>query len=263
MNVNTLFQNLWQDYIKLSPSALEIHNLFLEREKKVLNDHVAFRTFQSEKVGLEAMARHFEKHGYKAMGDYEFKEKKLFAKHYQHEDENLPKVFISELLWKEFSQELQDTVQKLLQEIEPTTSMRDDFCYSGVHWKINYETYQKLVQESEYAGWLYAFGFRANHFTVNINALKSFTEIQELNEFVESKGFELNTSGGKVKGSPEELLEQSSTKAKEVEVNFEDGTHSIRACYYEFAKRYPDANDNLYQGFIAASADKIFESTDR
>jgi hypothetical protein len=37
----------------------------------------------------------------------------------------------------------------------------------------------------------------------------------------------------------------------------------VPACYYEFARRYPIANGELYQGFIAASADKIFESTNR
>ncbi len=31
--------------------------------------------------------------------------------------------------------------------------------------------------------------------------------------------------------------------------------------FYEFAKRYPTANGKLYQGFVAASADKFFEST--
>ncbi|MGL4837356.1 MAG: DUF1338 domain-containing protein, partial [Shewanella sp.] len=33
------------------------------------------------------------------------------------------------------------------------------------------------------------------------------------------------------------------------------------SCFYEFALRYPKANGELYTGFVAASADKIFEST--
>jgi len=47
-----------------------------------------------------------------------------------------------------------------------------------------------------------------------------------------------------------------------VHVTFSDTEHTIPGCFYEFAKRYPQSNGSLYQGFIAASADKIFESTD-
>ena len=64
-----------------------------------------------------------------------------------------------------------------------------------------------------------------------------------------------------MKGSKEVCLEQSSTLANNIEVEFEDGKLTIPACYYEFAKRYPMKNGELYQGFVAASADKIFEST--
>jgi hypothetical protein len=42
---------------------------------------------------------------------------------------------------------------------------------------------------------------------------------------------------------------------------FTEGEFDIPGCYYEFARRYPDADGKLYSGFIAKSADKIFEST--
>ena len=83
-----------------------------------------------------------------------------------------------------------------------------------------------------------------------------------MNEFLKEKGFLLNTVEGEIKGTPEELLEQSSTKAGIIEVDFLEGKYSIPSCYYEFARRYPDKNGRLYSGFIAKSADKIFESTD-
>jgi hypothetical protein len=47
-----------------------------------------------------------------------------------------------------------------------------------------------------------------------------------------------------------------------LEFNFVEGTFEIPSCYYEFALRYPDTDGKLYSGFIAKSADKIFESTD-
>ncbi len=58
------------------------------------------------------------------------------------------------------------------------------------------------------------------------------------------------------------LLEQSSTLADKVSVAFSDGELAIPSCFYEFALRYPKADGELYTGFVAASADKIFESTD-
>ena len=109
-----------------------------------------------------------------------------------------------------------------------------------------------------------ALGLRANHFTISVNDLKTMTTLQELLDFVEAQGYPLNTSGGRIKGSPEVLLEQASTLADRAEVDFSGGVRQvIPTCYYEFARRYPDAQGNLYQGFVAASADKIFESTNR
>jgi len=72
----------------------------------------------------------------------------------------------------------------------------------------------------------------------------------------------MNTSGGEIKGTPEQLLRQSSTLADKVAISFKEGSYEIPACYYEFAQRYKDKSGKLYSGFIAKSADKIFESTD-
>jgi len=98
---------------------------------------------------------------------------------------------------------------------------------------------------------------------VNINKLKKFNDIHVLNDFIQSQGYVLNKSGGLVKGTPADYLEQSSTMASEIPVQFTDGTHNLPGCYYEFAKRYPMADGHLYQGFVAKSADKIFESTNK
>jgi hypothetical protein len=120
-----------------------------------------------------------------------------------------------------------------------------------------------LAAESEYASWVSVWGFRPNHFTVNMNALKKFTELARLNTFLREHGVKMNTSGGEIKGTPAVYLEQSSTMASEVEVKFKDGAFRVPGCYYEFAKRYALPNGELYQGFVAQSADKIFESTNR
>jgi hypothetical protein len=72
----------------------------------------------------------------------------------------------------------------------------------------------------------------------------------------------MNDAGGEIQGTPEELLEQSSIKAEMIHVKFVEGLYEIPGCYYEFARRYPETDGRLYSGFIAKSADKIFQSTD-
>ena len=133
----------------------------------------------------------------------------------------------------------------------------------GRTWDIDYDKYELLAKESEYASWLYIWGFCPNHFTVSVNHLTNFNELSDVNNMIKNEGFLLNSSGGEIKGSIAELLEQSSTMADKVKVDFGSSATEIPSCYYEFAKRYPEANGNLYQGFVAKSADKIFESTNK
>ena len=106
------------------------------------------------------------------------------------------------------------------------------------------------------------YGYRVNHFAIKVNDLKDFRSLQQVNAFVKGHGYLMNAVGGEIYGTPEELLEQSSTKAEIIPVEFSDGAFEIPSCFYEFTLRYPDAHGRLYSGFIAANADKIFESTD-
>ena len=259
----TFMNTLWTDYIKITPQAQRVYDLLTQSGETVVNDHIALRTFNHPKLGIQSLAAHFLKFGYTEAGDYSFTEKKLYAKHYQHADKSYPKIFISELELEKVSPFLRETISTLADQVPARTTERDDFVFSGKHWFTSYSTYLKIAEESKYAAWVYAFGFRPNHFTVSINDLKYFKDITRLNDFLKANDFNLNRSGGEIKGSPAEWLEQSSTMAPEIKVQFADGVYSIPGCYYEFAKRYERPNGELYQGFIAKSADKIFESTNK
>lgn len=138
----------------------------------------------------------------------------------------------------------------------------DEMIFSGSLFNsLSYSVYNRLREESEYAAWFYVFGFRANHFTISVNALKKYSDIHRVNELLTRNGFILNTSGGEIKGTPIGLLQQSSTLADSVNVKFNEGSFDVPCCYYEFAHRFQDSNGNLYNGFVAKSADRIFEST--
>ena len=97
---------------------------------------------------------------------------------------------------------------------------------------------------------------------MDVNKLDTFNSLQEVNEFLKENGFKMNVSGGEIKGTPAQMLEQSSVLADKIPVAFKEVTKEITSCYYEFAFRHPMTNGELYSGFIAGSADKIFESTD-
>jgi hypothetical protein len=261
--IHQLLSQMWQDYIAINPMAQKIHQLFTQKGEEVINDHIALRTFRHPRLGLEVISKPFLESGFEYKGDYHFPDKKLFAKHYQHPDENLPKIFISELKLEECSLELKKEISSLIEQIPKGQEHDFSFSSMGRPWKITKALYDKLNKESEYAAWVSAFGYRPNHFTVFVNRLKNFPTLESLNQFLKESGIKLNSSGGEIKGSPEVYLEQSSTLANLIEVSFQDGIHQIPACYYEFAKRYKLPSGSLYHGFVAASADKIFESTNR
>lgn len=258
-----LLDALWTDYSAVNPQAGKIHALLEARGETLVNDHVAFRTFAHPGLDIAAMAKPFLAFGYKAAGRYEFPEKKLDATHFEHPDASLPKIFISELRLNEISAGARSTLLGLINKVTPTLLARPDWIVSGRPWEIDYAAYEALERESEYAAWMSAFGFRANHFTVLANALRTFPTLTALNDFLQAKGFRLLTQGGLIKGSPAEYLEQSSTLANQAMVEFRDGPHMVPGCYYEFARRYPLPDGKLFQGFNAKSANKIFESTDR
>jgi len=263
MKLDYIFKKLWETYTSQNPAVQQVYDLFIREGERVVNDHIAFRTFDDVRIGINILAKPFLATGYVEKGQYNFEEKKLFARHYEHKsDPEAPRVFISELKTKNFSPFLQETVMKAIDQISIDQVNADGLIFSGRLWeKPFYETYNKLKEESEYAAWVYVFGFCANHFTVSVNYLKKHGSVEKVNSLLKSNGFLINDTGGEIKGTPQELLEQSSIKAGIVKLDFAEGTYKIPGCYYEFARRYPDENGNIYSGFIAKSADKIFEST--
>lgn len=259
-----IFDKLWKDYTEQNPSARKVYDLFVSEGETVVNDHIAFRTFNNSKVNVDVLSKIFLKAGYEFRQDYHFETKKLYAKHFEHkEDTNAPRIFISELKLELCSKFLQIAVQGIINNLSREVIKPENLIFSGNSWGTpSFDMYTRLREESEYAAWLYVYGFRANHFTVSINHLKKYNTVQKVNQLLKDNGFLINDSGGEIKGTPSQLLEQSSIKADHIPVEFKDGTHEIPGCYYEFAKRYPDKDGKLYSGFIAKSADKIFESTD-
>ncbi len=260
--VHDLFEVLWRDYLAITPQAEQVAQLLTGRGEVIVNDHIALRTFAHDRVDIEMLDRAFVDGGYEPIDSYEFKDKHLVACHYEHAEPGMPKVFISSLLLDECSPQLRDIAHSIVGQIPVGLEADWRFSSSGRTWPLDSKTYRALLEESQYAAWLAAFGYIANHFTIAAHKLKTVNSLSELNDLLVASGLPLNDTGGRIKGSPQVGLEQSSTMAASVEVEFSDGKESIPSCYYEFAYRHPTPDGTLFQGFIADSATNLFTSTD-
>ena len=263
MDLHSIFDRLWKDYSDQNPSVNRIFNIFKNEGEDVVNDHIAFRTIDFPEMNIDVVAKPFISAGYVPKGEYVFKDKHLFARHFELPgDDRAPRVFISQLILKDCPVFVQDTYESLISKTDLSRLSPGELIFAGtLFYPLSRDIYSRLREESEYAAWFYVFGFRANHFTVSINSMKKYNDIVKVNDLIKKNGFILNNSGGEIKGTPIELLQQSSTMADIVTVDFIEGQFDIPSCYYEFAQRFPDTDGNLYGGFNAKSADKIFEST--
>ena len=259
MNLDRFISELWNHYASIAPSAGKVRGLLETRGDTWANDHIAFRTYDNSVINLEALEPHILNFGYERFSPYAFEDKKIRAYGYLHPEQNRPRIFLSELETAKLSAATQETIATLTAQIDPSRIADPLVLNAGPLWELpTREVYEALLAESEYAGWVAVNGLCANHFTVSVNHLSSFASLEELLDYLQSEGFVMNTAGGLIKGTPEVLLEQGSTIADRRRVTLGDGEETeVTTCYVEFARRYQG-----FDGFVPASADKIFESTD-
>jgi len=249
---------------------------------EIENDHIAFRTMGVPHLGIGSFEKIFLHYGYTRRDHYHFAAKKLDAFWYAPPEPRLPRIFVSELRVNDLPAETQDIIHSYTDSVQadPVDSIDldnaqavDEFLHNGLWRRPTFSDYQALADASEYAAWVIYNRYYLNHFTISVHNLKQgYNTVALFNEFLEKHGFRLNDSGGKIKKSDDGLLLQSSTVARKVEAEFADGVKvEIPGSYVEFAERkiLPAYRDNTgtvprehrREGFEAANADKIFEST--
>jgi hypothetical protein len=262
MTIAELLDVLWRDYAASTPQAERIQELLTQHGEILCNDHVALRTYGAPGIGIDALARPFEALGWRPRERYRCHHDHLRACYWQHDDVTLPKVLVSELVLGELSPEAQAVIGALVAQLPAGFGARGDLAWAGRPWRVTHAEYLALLAESEYAAWVAAFGFRVNHFAVDVGSLSTFPDLEALDAFLIEHGETLDDSGGTIKGSRANRFEQSSTRADSIAVAFADTTARIPSCSYEFARRYPLPSGELFHGFVQASTDEIFESTD-
>jgi len=259
-----LVETLWEQYLAITPQTTKILALLEGRGEEVEYDHFAIRTFDLSTVSMDKLSEAFLSAGYEPTGTYSFEDKKLRAVSFRDPNKKLPRVFLSEFITKNLSEDLQARVAKCVQEVDIEASA-ESILGAERNWSpISYETYTALAEESEYAAWVAAFGIRANHFTISVNTLDTFASVEDLNTFLKENDFMLNDAGGEVKGSKADMLIQSSTRSEPIKWLFDQwDSHSIPGGYCEFARRFRNRETGMvFEGFVPASANRIFESTE-
>lgn len=247
------------------------------------NDHIAFRTLGVPHLGIDSLEKIFLHYGYQKREAYYFKEKKLNAFWYAPPRPHYPRIFISELRVSDLSLEAQSIISSYTSRItsDPVDHLDldnaaavDHFLHSRLWPLCKWSDYEQLAKENEYAAWTIYNNHYLNHFTISVHGLKQgYNTIQEFNAFLQKHGFVLNNAGGTIKQSPDGGLLQSSTVARTMKAEFQEGSvHYIPGSYVEFAERkvLPQfvglakeflTREHRRDGFEAGNADKIFEST--
>ncbi len=188
-----VFTGLLTRYFDRVPDAKKIFELLHERGDKVVNDHVAFRSFE-----VSSLLKIFLHLGYSVQFDQagempmNFEAKKLTAVWLKHSNPDFPRVFVSECRLKELSAETQSVMARYIASVEdPITELDfssakdiDNYLHSRLWETPSYEDFQTVSDESEYLSWVLFNDYYLNHFTVTVNDLLSFNFDNELKDFV-------------------------------------------------------------------------------
>jgi hypothetical protein len=291
--LSTVLDGLMRRYRERVPNVQAIIDAMIaegiiDTAEAIENDHVAFRTLGVPNLGLASFEKIFMHYGYEKRDPYFFAEKKLDAYWYsppasKDGDQNLPRIFASELRVGDLSPEAQAIIRRYTDTVtsDPVDAIDldngaavDAFLHQPLWHTPTVAEYQTLMAESEYAAWVIYNRYYLNHFTVSVHNLPDgYNGIDSFVAFLQARGFRLNSSGGIIKVSPDGGLRQASTVAQMVDAEFANGeTQRIAGSYVEFAERrvLPQfahlpadqlGRQHRRDGFEAANADKIFEST--
>lgn len=291
-----LLGKLWEQFLERVSYAKIYSGLIAQKGGRAINDHIAFRTFNThtgeQPEGIRALRHILVSLGYKPAMKYKFLKKKLNAVHFEHSDETLPKIFVSQLevlQLPEWAQELiHNTVKdtrylltdrsiellNILKERQVLPSEAAEYLVTDLKnyfqrpWKIpNKEDVLKINDVSQYGAWVLLHGNSVSHFAALINRqnVKEWPDLETTCKVLAEAGIPMKNT---IEGEKNSKLLQSSTHAvkEEVQVRGENGIEQIMWTYgyYELAERgYIEENGEkkLFNGFNGAQAAHFFDMT--
>jgi hypothetical protein len=288
-----LFDRLWDLYRSRVSYVRTYEQIVKSRQATFVNDHIAFRTFacQQPLAGIATLSRIFEALGYRAAGVYQFEDKQLSAVHFQHPNDQFPKLFISELkAWelgaaaklieKYASQHRPAIDSQVLAELhglneapaKQHSKLLDQVLaqFTERPWPVpEKKDVTELNKASQYAAWVLVHGYNVNHFTslVNSHGIESLDNLEKTIEALKQAGVPMKSE---IEGEPGSKLRQSATEAVTIDVEvMEQGKRTTSPwsyAYFELAERNnikdpTTGKPTRFEGFLGPQATNLFEMT--
>lgn len=294
-----LLEKQWAIYKERVSYAAKYADFVEGSGGKVVNDHIAYRSFNcdlngGQPSGLQSTREILEALGYEKKESYQFKIKKLNAMHFEHKDDpTFPKMFVSQLEVNELDNKVSALIEgavkscrtvlteksrDLLAQLkrggsidnQQTESLTDNLVdYFTRPWNVvSEEVLQEVNEHSQYAAWTLLHGNSVNHFTAFINEHKveQWSDIEKTVDGMKELGVPMKNH---IEGGKGSKLRQSSTKAiiEKVPVLDSQGKEKLidwTYAFYELAERgmvEQDGKQVEFRGFLGEQATHLFEMT--
>lgn len=279
-------------YKLYTPSIEKVEDILKLRYTEYTPDHIAFRTF-SHVGGMNIFKTHIL-NDYITMDTYNFPEKHIIGTWFKpiNENDNLPRLFISELQCNKLSKSTQHLIKQFVNDkhyqiglINNSQSVMDTFLNHNYHrnnnnlsstqqiscppQSLSYNNYQIVKQESEYAAWTLLHGNKINHIGISLDTinkhLPQIISLKALNDVLLENNLIIHVDNNKsIHTSKDCLLDQCSLIADKITMTFHDNndnntptvTCNVSGGFVEFIHRKKGRD-----GFEESNANKIFEST--
>ena len=288
-----MFDTLWDRYRQRVAYVQTYEKVIREAKATFVNDHIAFRTFATQQPleGIATISRIFEALGYRAAGSYHFDDKQLSAIHFQHANQQFPKLFISELRVWELPADARAIIEKTTKSHRPAIASETLAALANLDrnnrpavdlmprvvaefhdlpWILPArEDVEKLNKVSQYAAWVLVHGYNVNHFTslINSHGVQTLDDIEKTIAALQKAGVPMKKE---IEGERGSKLRQSSTEAVMIDVDVHDRGVPAKMpwtyAYFELAQRDavtdPATGKKVrFEGFLGPQATNLFEMT--
>jgi hypothetical protein len=269
-----------ENYRKKTPSFHKVINILTNYggyHKDINNDHIAFRSFNRNNGFGKIKTILSAGKAYKPMDKYKFDSKYIQAQWFKPLISGYPRVFVSEIMDNQLSNDAQKIIEKYISHEENKEIIFNEFLLQDLIEqpnlkKVDYKDYQILNKESNYAAWTLVHGTIVNHETIPVHHLKVCNNLKSCLHLLSSNGIELMKEPELIKVSNDKLLLQASSVSDSVPIDFLDGVvRKIPGSFVEYIERkiipyYRRRNISINdthrrEGFELGNAFFIFDST--
>ncbi len=275
----TLWEHLWERYRNQVSYARTYEEMITSAGGTFINDHIAFRSLRlkhdGQDFGIGYLAQIAESLGYTPKDEYHFPHQHLYARYYQHPDQTLPKLFISELIVDELPTHIAEAIEKTVKNAKLATFAQTDpgswLKVFGTPWLPPLKSTVELVNTvSQYGAWVLLHGYGVNHFTGSVNHQNTpaFPDIESTAAGLAALGVPMKEV---IEGDWGSGLRQTATKAVNTLVIVRDDQTGELVeipwtyAYFEIAERgmieVTPGIQGRFEGFLGQQAKHLFEMT--